>query len=328
MWGEVCQIECPPQKVNLDTYLDAFYWCGLNCKKIAQMVGVSKAAVSKALKNFNVDAYSTERFRRKSENKEKRRQQDCERKNTPEARAKDRERKQCNRAKARRAENTYVKAVREALRDVEVKAVVGRVAKEMRIPRDDFYQLFLHSPDGHDVVLHPVPGIAKERVELMTKSEIRGRVIYEYQQLTSCTARVPGPSILGIHSLLKANDFYGAMEKAREALLEAGFISPHTIAEDVESSRSTVCGTLSENLLETLLTEAAEFGGVPDPPQLDEMDRHEALRQVARWRSQAKAAERDARATWRGGGGTGKAGKEGGKQNLGNAVAYSGIART
>lgn len=307
----------------LDRYLDGFYLCGLTLVAVAERCSVSPDAVEKALKRYDREAYMVERARRKQENGRRRRQKDQERKRTPEARKKDRERKRRERVE----ERTYVEAVREALRDLEVIDLLRRAAREAGVAEEQL-ACARYLP-GAASVHHPCPGRAREAAEAMTPSEAGGRAEYEFRLIRGVMVGVPGPAVLLIREALDAGDLCLALRLAREAVLGAGFVNPFASVEDLRDGVTrTYLPEEVETLRESLVSAARAAAPVPEPPALHELTKGEKMKMARRWLAQARAAERDAERIWYGTcGGTGKIGKKGGLRSPERGEAMSGLIR-
>lgn len=323
MCGKVCPIGCPPQKTDmLDRYLCGFYICGMTLETVAELCSVTPDAVEKALKRYDMEAYSLERARRKEENGRRRRQKDRERKRTPEAREKDRERKR----RKREDERTYVEAVRESLRDLEVIGVLRRAAREAGVAEEQL-ACARYLP-GAVSVHHPCPGRAREAAEAMTPSEAGGRAEYEFRLIRGVMVGVPGPAVLLIREALDAGDQCLALRLAREEVQGAGFVNPFASVEDMRGGVTrTYLPEEVETLRESLVSDARTVATVPEPPALHELSREEKINVVRRWLAQARAVERDAERIWYGTCGIGKIGKQGGLRSAERGEAMSGMIR-
>lgn len=303
----------------LDHYLTGFFYCGMTLVAVAERCGVTPDAVEKALKRYDKEAYTVERSRRKEENGHKRRQKDRVRKHTPEAREKDRERKRRERGEA----NTYVQAVRNVLRDLEVVGLLRRAARELGV--DDGQWACTRYIPFAAVIKHPCPGHAKEDVETITPGEAVGRAGYEFSLLRGMMAGVPGPAVLEIRPALDQGDISMAYQLAHAAVIEAGYVNPLVAPDDIMMGLARVFKPPEVDALRAdLIDSARAMARLPDPPPMAELPREEKEKIVKRWLAQARAAEREN--VWCGTSGTGKRGKEGGIRDAGKAVMMS--ART
>ena len=335
MWGKVCQSVCPPpQKTDmLDQYLAGFFYCGMTFIAVAERWGVTPDAVEKALKRYDLEACLMERSRRKEENRHERQQKDRERKHnsdaqqkdrerkhTPATREKDRERKRCEREE----KNTYVAAVRKALQDSEVVALLRLAAREPDLAWEQWL-CTRYIPEAK-AIQHPCPGPAKESVELITPGEAGGRAEYEFRQIRGGMVGVPGPALLQIRPALEYGDLGKAYQLAREAVLRAGFVNPQASPVEVtEGMTRTYLPREVEALHVDLVESGRALAKIPEPKSLAELNKKEKEEVVKRWMAQARAAEREN--MWCGTSGTGKRGKEGGIRDAGRGVIMSAMTR-
>ncbi|MBO8128968.1 MAG: hypothetical protein H0Z39_07190 [Peptococcaceae bacterium] len=299
----MCNGCCPPQKVNLDAYLDGYFLCGMSAAEIGRRLNVSKMAVTKGLKCYDPEAYRAERARRKRENVEIRRRKDRERKRTPEAREKDRERKR----RERFLGTSYIKAVQQLLRDPEVLAVMRRALREMNATREQRTFAMLLPPIPQ--IPHPVPHEAKDPI-YTTPSEAAGRATYEIRISSRILFGVPGPAILRIREALDSFNLGKAIQLAREAVRDAGFVNPETTVGYVLQQTATIDPNTLPGYYDQVIQDARDWAPAlePETPPPDVL--------VRRWYAQARAAERESRRVWYGTCGTGKKGKGGGLQNV------------
>ncbi|PHJ38050.1 hypothetical protein P378_11960 [Desulforamulus profundi] len=296
-----------PQKWNLlDKYLDGFYFCRLKLVEIADLLGVTHKAIEKALKKFDREAYNFERELRKSQNKIKRKEND-------------RVRKQ----KEREKEPSYHLIAKRILNDQEVLHILRLAIKKLilkeKLKSDKTFNeqiMCLRYIPCFKNIFHPIPQVTSPDVELITQRNIEKIVNYEIRAMRSDLVGVPGPAILEIPGYLSSYDVQSALIYAELAIKTAGYVPTDASVTDVQDGIIKIISpTELKKLRDTYLDESISMAKVPDQPALSDLTYEQKVKRIKSWRSQARAAERDA-SIWNVGGGTGKKGKGGGTVNI------------
>ncbi|MEW6065599.1 MAG: hypothetical protein AB1538_10600 [Bacillota bacterium] len=293
---------CPQKVDKLDGYFNAFYYCRMKLVDIAAIFNVTKFAVEKGLKRFDIEAYNFERELRKSQNKIKRKEND-------------RVRKQ----KEREKKPLYHLVVKRILKDPEVLHILRQVSG--RLNNDEQVMCCRYIP-CLERIFHPIPQVASVNLGTITPSKTTKIVDYEIRAMRSILIGVPGPDILEIPEYLNNRDKQSALKYAESALKTAGYITSDASVADVQDGRIKIISpTKLKNLKNIHINESIAMVNAPDQPALCDMSRKEKIRITKSWLAQNKAAEKAA--AWNTSGGTGKKGKGGGTININDRQAFS-----
>lgn len=273
---------------------------------IAAIFNVTKFAVEKGLKRFDIEAYNFERELRKSQNKIKRKEND-------------RVRKQ----KEREKKPLYHLVVKRILKDQEVLHILRQVSGKLNLNNDEQVMCCRYIP-CLERIFHPIPQVASVNLETITPSKTTKIVDYEIRAMRSILVGVPGPDILEIPEYLNSRDKQSALKCAEMALKTAGYITSDASVADVRDGRIKIINPAKlEKFKNVCLDESVPIAKKPDPPALCNLSYKEKVRIARIWLAQNKAAEKAA--AWNTTGGTGKKGKGGGTININDRQALSAI---
>ncbi|WP_073240148.1 hypothetical protein [Desulforamulus putei] len=305
---------CPQKTDILDKYINAYFYCRMKLVDIACVLNVSPDAVEKGLKRFDMEAYRKERELRKDQNKIKRKEND-------------RVRKQ----KEREKEPSYHLIAKRILNDQEVLHILRLAIKKLilkeKLKSDKTFNeqiMCLRYIPCFKNIFHPIPQVTSPDVELITQRNIEKIVNYEIRAMRSDLVGVPGPAILEIPGYLSSHDVQSALIYAELAIKTAGYVPTDASVTDVQDGIIKIISpTELKKLRDTYLDESISMAKVPDQPALSDLSYEQKVKRIKSWRSQARAAERDA-SIWNVGG-TGKKGKGGGTVNIEERQKFSAV---